>query len=64
MVANNKTDGNEENSKGFLVLIAIMMITRLETILKVKKKSKIMDGNGITNIAIMSNTSAGIPRPE
>ena len=63
-MANNKTEGKDENSSGFLVLIAIMMITKLDTILNVKKKSKIMDGNGITNIAMMSNTSAGIPRPE
>jgi hypothetical protein len=45
MVANNKTEGNEENSKGFRTLMAIMMISTLEAILKVNNISKSMGCN-------------------
>jgi hypothetical protein len=32
--------------------------------LKVNKKSNNSGGNGKTNMAMINNTSAGIPRPE
>jgi hypothetical protein len=43
--------------------MAIMMITKLATILKVNKKSNKMGGNGSTNMAMINNTRTGIPRP-
>ena len=64
MVANNSTDGKDEKSKGLRVLMAIMMMTKLATILKVNKKSNNSGGKGRTNMAMINNTSAGIPRPE
>jgi hypothetical protein len=64
MVANNSTDGKDEKSKGLRVLMAIMMMTKLATMLKVNKKSNNSGGNGKTNMAMINNTSAGIPRPE
>ena len=63
MVANNNTVGNEENSNGLRVLMAIMMITKLMMMLKVNKKSNKMGGNGSTNMAMINNTRTGIPRP-
>jgi len=64
MVANNNTDGKDEKSKGLRVLMAIMMMTKLATMLKVNKKSNNNGGKGKTNMAMINNTSAGIPRPE
>ena len=64
MVANNSTDGKDEKSKGLRVLMAIMMMTKLATMLKVNKKSNNNGGKGRTNMAMINNTSAGIPRPE
>ena len=64
MVANSKTEGKAEKSKGLVVLMAIMMITKLATILKVNKKSSNKGGNGKTNMPMIINTKAGIPRPE
>ena len=63
MVANSSTEGNEEKSRGLRVPIAIMMITRLATMLKVNKKSNKSGGKGNTNMAMINNTRAGIPRP-
>jgi hypothetical protein len=45
------------------VLIAIMMITKLMTILKVNKKSNKSGGNGKTNMAMINNTKTGMPNP-
>jgi hypothetical protein len=44
--------------------MAIMMITKLATMLKVNKKSNKRGGKGKTNMPMIINTSAGIPRPE
>ena len=63
MVANNKIVGNDEKSSGMRVLMAIMMITKLATMLKVNKKSNKSGGNGSTNMAMIINTRTGIPRP-
>ena len=63
MVANNKTDGKEENSKGLRVPIAIMMITRPITMLNVNKMSNIKGGKGTTNMAMITKTKAGMPKP-
>jgi hypothetical protein len=64
MVAKSKTDGKAEKSKGERVPMAIMMITKLATMLKVNKKSNKSGGKGKTNMPMIINTSAGIPRPE
>jgi len=63
MVANNRTDGNDENSSGLRVPIAIMMITKLQAMLKVNNTSRSSGGKGKTNIAMMSSTNAGRPSP-
>jgi hypothetical protein len=63
IVANNKTVGKDENSSGLRVLMAIMMITKLITILKVNKKSNKSGGNGNTNMAMINNTKTGMPNP-
>jgi hypothetical protein len=63
MVANNKTVGKDENSKGLRVLMAIMMITKLITMLKVNKKSNKSGGKGSTYMAMINNTKTGMPRP-
>jgi hypothetical protein len=63
IVANNKTVGKDENSSGLRVLMAIMMITKLMTILKVNKKSNKSGGNGKTNMAMINNTKTGMPNP-
>jgi hypothetical protein len=63
MVANNKTDGNEENSSGLRVPMAIMMTSKLQPILKVNRMSKRSAGRGTTNMAMINNTMAGKPKP-
>jgi hypothetical protein len=63
MVANNKTVGKDENSMGLRVLMAIMMITKLITMLKVNKKSNKSGGKGSTNMAMINSTKTGMPRP-
>jgi hypothetical protein len=63
MVANNNTVGNEENSNGLRVLMAIMMITKLITMLKVNKKSNKTGDKGSTSMAMINNTKTGMPRP-
>jgi hypothetical protein len=55
--------GKDENSSGLRVLMAIMMITKLITILKVNKKSNKSGGSGKTNMAMINNTKTGIPNP-
>jgi hypothetical protein len=62
-VANNKTDGKDENSSGLRVPMAIMMISKLIAMLKVNKMSNIKAGRGTTNMAMINNTIAGKPRP-
>jgi hypothetical protein len=62
-VANSRTDGNDENSKGLRVPMAIMMITKLIKILKVNRISSRSAGNGTTNMAIINITKNGIPSP-
>jgi hypothetical protein len=64
MVANNKTVGKDENSRGLRVPMAIMITTKLIRMLKVNKKSNNNGGNGKTNIAMMTSTTAGILSPE
>jgi hypothetical protein len=63
MVANNKTEGKDENSNGLRVPMAIMMINKLMAMLKVNKMSNIKAGRGTTNMAMINNTMAGKPRP-
>ncbi len=63
MVANNNTDGKDENSSGLRVPMAIMMISKLQAMLNVNKMSKSSAGRGTTNMAMINNTSAGKPRP-
>ena len=63
MVANSSTVGKDEKSSGLRVLMEIMMITRLIIILKVNKKSNKSAGKGSTSMAMINNTSTGIPRP-
>jgi hypothetical protein len=43
--------------------MAIMMMTKLMTILKVNKKSNKSGGNGNTNMAMINNTKTGMPNP-
>ena len=62
MVASNKTEGKDENSKGLRVPIAIMMISTLVAILNVNNTSSKNVGNGTTSIAMINSTSAGILR--
>jgi hypothetical protein len=63
MVANNKTEGKDENSSGLRVPIAIMITTKLIMMLKVNKMSSNNGGNGTTNMAMIKSTSAGKPNP-
>tara|TARA_B100000214_G_scaffold352190_1_gene307173 strand:+ start:181 stop:459 length:279 start_codon:yes stop_codon:yes gene_type:complete len=63
-VANNKTPGKDENSNGLCVAIETIITTKPTKILKVNKMSKTNGGRGITSIAIINNTKAGIPRLE
>ena len=63
MVANSKIAGNDENSSGLRVLMAIMMMTKATTILKVKSKSSSNGGSGSTIIAMMSRTKPGMAKP-
>jgi hypothetical protein len=63
MVANNKTDGKDENSSGLRVPMAIMMTNKLQPMLKVNRMSNNNGGRGITNMAMINNTMAGKPRP-
>ena len=63
MVANNNTVGKDENSRGLRVPMAIMMITKLITMLKVNKKSNKTGDKGSTNMAMINNTRTGMPRP-
>jgi hypothetical protein len=44
--------------------MAIMMITRLQAILNVKRISNSNGGNGSTNMAMINSTNAGNPSPE
>ena len=44
--------------------MAIMMINRLEAMLKVNKISSSQGGSGRTSMAMMSNTNAGMLSPE
>ena len=62
MVANKSTVGNEENSRGLRVLIAIMMINKLVAMLKVNKMSSTTGCKGITSMPTINNTSAGMLR--
>ena len=62
MVANNNTEGKEENSRGLRTLMAIMMINTLAAILKVNNISKIMGCSGMTNIPMINKTKAGMLR--
>jgi|TARA_B110000003_G_scaffold41350_1_gene38489 hypothetical protein len=64
MVAKSKIAGNAEKSKGFELLIAIIMITTPNKILKVKRKSSKKEGKGSTNIEIIKRTMTGMPRPD
>jgi hypothetical protein len=63
MVANSNTEGNEENSSGLRVPMAIMMTSKLQPILKVNNMSSSNAGSGTTNMAMIKSTSAGKPRP-
>jgi hypothetical protein len=63
MVANNKTDGKDENSSGLRVPMAIMMTNKLQPMLKVNRMSNNKGGRGTTNMAMINNTMAGKPRP-
>jgi hypothetical protein len=63
MVANNSTEGKDENSRGLRVPMAIMMMTKLMAMLKVKNTSNKIAGMGKTNIATISKTKAGMPKP-
>jgi len=59
-VANNKTVGKDEKSKGLRALIQIIAITNDNVILKVKNKSSNIGGSGTTIIIIMQNKTLGI----
>jgi hypothetical protein len=63
MVANNKTDGKDENSSGLRVPMAIMMTNKLQPMLKVNRMSNNKGGSGTTNMAMINNTMAGKPKP-
>jgi hypothetical protein len=63
MVANSKTEGNDENSSGLRVPIAIMITTKLIMMLKVNKMSSNKGGSGTTNIAMINRTKTGNPKP-
>ena len=64
MVARSNIEGNEEKSSGLVLLIAIIMMTRPTTILKVNKKSSKNAGSGKINIEIINKTRKGKPKPE
>jgi hypothetical protein len=59
-VANNKTVGNDEKSRGLSALIQIIAITNDSVILKVKNKSSKKGGRGTTIIIMMQNNTLGI----
>jgi hypothetical protein len=63
MVVKSSIAGNDENSSGRVTPMATMMTMRPTRILKVNKISRSHAGSGKTSMLIMSNTSAGIPRP-
>ena len=62
-MANNKTEGKDENSSGLRVPMAIMMISKLQAMLNVNKMSRSNEGRGTTNMAMINNTMAGRPKP-
>jgi hypothetical protein len=64
MVASKRIDGKAEKSKGFELLIAIIMMITPSNILNVNKKSNRKGGRGKINIEIISRTKAGIPSPD
>jgi len=64
IVANKRTAGKEEKSRGRLVPIAIIITTSPTRILNVNKISNNNGGKGITNIAKISRTRPGIPKLE
>ena len=63
MVANSSTAGKDENSSGLRVPMATMITTRATTMLKVNRMSSSSGGSGTTSMAMITSTSAGIPRP-
>ena len=63
MVAKSKTEGNDENSRGLRVPIAIMITTKLIMMLKVNRMSSSKGGSGTTNIAMIIKTKTGKPKP-
>tara|TARA_S200000501_G_scaffold311243_1_gene301719 strand:+ start:97 stop:378 length:282 start_codon:yes stop_codon:yes gene_type:complete len=64
MVASNKTPGNEENSNGLCTPIETMITIKPTKMLNVNNISRTKGGSGITNIAIINKTNAGIPKLE
>jgi hypothetical protein len=59
MVANNKTEGKDENSSGLRVPMAIMMISKLQAMLNVNSTSKSNAGRGTTNMAMINKHQRG-----
>ena len=64
MVANSSTEGKDENSRGFLVLMAIMITTSPTSRLKVNRMSSSSGGSGRTSMAMIRITTAGMARPD
>jgi hypothetical protein len=64
IVANKRIAGKAEKSRGFELLIAIIIMMTPNRMLNVNKKSSRNDGRGRTSMEIISKTIAGIPRPE
>ena len=64
IVASNKMAGKAEKSRGLELLIAIMIMTTPNKILKVKRKSSKNEGRGSTSIEIINRTMTGIPSPD
>jgi hypothetical protein len=63
-VAISRIDGKDEKSRGFALLMAIMMMTTPTKILNVKRKSNKNDGRGSISIEMISNTTKGMPSPD
>ena len=64
MVANKRTEGKDEKSRGLRVPMAIMTITRPEAMLNVNSTSNNQAGKGKINIDMINSTKPGMLKPD
>tara|TARA_B100001248_G_scaffold236925_1_gene200572 strand:+ start:379 stop:639 length:261 start_codon:yes stop_codon:yes gene_type:complete len=64
MVAIRRMAGKAEKSRGFELLIAIIIITSPTTMLNVNRKSSRNAGSGRINMDKINRTRNGIPSPD